>query len=87
MTQQQYFGQFSGEDYPTFEDWRKSHQAAMKHRNPQMVMDTFAPYIENQAFLDALYPAQLDYVLHRMKFVIELAERRLAQERAGGGES
>lgn len=79
-TQQQYLGQFSGEDYPTFQEWRKAFRAAMETRELITIMDSFDPFIDSGVFMDELSLDELAFFADSFHRVLVVAQNALQRE-------
>lgn len=84
MTQQQYFGQFSGDDCQTIEDFRKAVADAESDtgRTVGDFLDIFQRYVRNPTFRHMLNADDAREVLETLNFYGEVFKenRRLLDE-------
>lgn len=81
MTQKLYFGQFSGDDHLTYEDWDQDFDTALGTNNVRSVFAMFKRYAYDFRFADMLNPTQADMVANQMKSFVALIENQSVSAR------
>jgi hypothetical protein len=82
QTDFQYFGQFSGEDYPTFQEWGDAFGNALRADNLLFVLRHFDHWLHDFAFITMLSNDQRDTFIGQVNIMGEMVADAIEKHKA-----